>query len=68
MAKLNVIKAIEKTKGRINERYGMYSKDISDIKEYSNGDIILFSVNSFKFGYAQGHKAAVAEMRKNAKA
>ena len=65
--KRDVIRIIEETKETINERYSMRLSDILNIKKYSNNDLCLFSINSFEYGYAQGHKVAMAEMKKRAK-
>lgn len=51
----NVTRIIEKSIGKIDERYDMC---VSDIK-YD------FITNGFRFGYMQGLKAARAETKRN---
>ena len=62
MAKLNVIKTIEGTKGKINRKYDMTYNDMEVIYKYSGGAFDMIC-NSFMLGYAQGVKAAKAETR-----
>lgn len=59
---INVKKTIEKTIGEINPYYDMAYRDIFALDEMSEGRIDLIG-NSFRFGYAQGMKAARAEMK-----
>lgn len=61
-ASLNVIKTIENTKGKVNVRYGLTTSDIVDIQNYNSNPIYLI-LNGFYLGYAQGLKAAKAEMK-----
>ena len=56
MGRLNTLKTIDKTKGKINPNYGMTMKDIRTLyeKNISKVDAML---DSFVLGYAQGVKA-----------
>ena len=63
MAKLNVIKTIEGTKGKINSKYDMAYNDIEVIQKNCNG-VFDMICNSFMLGYAQGVKATKAETRR----
>lgn len=59
----NVMQLIEETKRSIDVKYDMSIDHIKDIKEQSNNFFDLIS-NGFIFGYAQGMKAAKANMKK----
>lgn len=63
MAKLNMRRTINSTRGKINPYYDMTIRNIKQIEEENQN---LFGVisDSFRFGYAQGMKAARAELRK----
>ncbi len=61
MARLNVMKTINNVK--LNHRYAPYETDLREVRRNSE-DFFHFEFNLFKFGYAQGHKAAIAEMKK----
>lgn len=60
----NVTRIIEKSIGKIDERYDMCVSDIEAIEKmsYSKYDFIA---NGFRFGYMQGLKAARAETKRN---
>lgn len=62
----NTMKLIESANSCIDDRYDMCSNNINDI--YSNSshpfDMIC---SAFKFGYMQGRKATISEMRKAVK-
>ena len=62
MARLNVMKLIESGKKKINRRYTLDLKNITDIEENSN-NIFDMQYNFFVIGYIQGMKAAKAELR-----
>lgn len=66
--KRNTLKVIEKFRasGKISDRYDMTAADATKIRQSSKDDYELIT-RSFEFGYAQGHKAAMAEMKKKAK-
>ena len=53
---------IEKAMDAINDRYDLRVSDANDIREMSSGSFDMIC-NSFIFGYAQGFKAAKAEMK-----
>lgn len=57
------MKAIQGTVGKISQYYDMNVKNMQDIHRASHDDYDLI-INSFRFGYAQGMKAARAEMKK----
>ena len=59
----NTMKVIEETHGRINPRYDMCHQNILDIANHKSNKYEAI-VDSFVFGYAQGMKAAKAEMKK----
>lgn len=59
----NTMKLVQSAEGHIDVRYGMYTQNITDIKEGSE-NIFDMIVNGFRFGYMQGMKAARAEMKK----
>ena len=54
---------VEKSQGNINPNYYMYASNIEDIEKASN-NIYEMICNGFRFGYMQGRKAAMAEMKK----
>lgn len=54
---------IQRSEGCINEKYDLYVENIRDIKDES-ANLFDMIINSFRFGYMQGRKAAKAEMRK----
>lgn len=54
---------IEKSYGKINPNYDMYVRNIGDIESASKDSYDLIC-NGFRFGYMQGRKAAMAEMKK----
>lgn len=62
---LNVLKTIKQWKctNRINPRYDLRLDDIRIIRENSE-NLLDMIFNSFVFGYAQGYKAAQAEMKR----
>lgn len=47
---------------KVNPRYSMTTENMEDIKEASSNSFYMM-VNSFRFGYMQGMKAAKAEMK-----
>ena len=63
MARLNVMKTIEKSKGKIDVHYDLYAKHIREIEENS-GNYIALLYNMFRFGYMQGVKSQKAKSRK----
>ncbi len=64
MARLNVIKTVEGWHAKINPRYDLDAAGILEIRDHNHGPIqLIFS--AFTYGYAQGHKAAIAEMKKS---
>ena len=65
---LNVMKLIEKNYGKINPAYSYHMADAETIIDSSKGDIRTMTYKFFVLGYAQGMKAAKAEMKKHAKA
>ena len=66
MPRLNVMKAINENRGKINTRYDLTYKDAKELIRFSNGQYSLI-YNCFSIGYIQGMKAAKAEMRKGVK-
>lgn len=63
----NTMKVIEETRKKINPMYDMCIKNADDIFNSStDSEGAIF--DSFILGYAQGMKAAKAEMKKQAKA
>lgn len=63
MAKLNVLKTIEKTRGHINERYDITTGDLLTLRD-AYKDIFGLITSAFTLGYAQGRKSAQAENKK----
>lgn len=63
----NTIKVIEQTHGRINPRYDLCQENILDIANHKSNKYEAI-MDSFVFGYAQGVKAAKAEMKKTKEA
>ena len=61
MAVLDVMKTINGVK--INNRYSFYNSDVDIILNNSENGFD-FTLNLFKFGYAQGYKAAIADVKK----
>lgn len=66
MGKIDTIKAIEKSKEKINPLYDMMFSDGIAIEEISKSSWDLLH-NGFKFGYMQGRKAAIKEMKEEMK-
>ena len=66
MSKVNVLKTIGGCRERINPLYDACLRDIRVLLDNFPGRVSLVS-NSFVFGYAQGYKAAKAEMKKKQK-
>jgi hypothetical protein len=66
MARLNVMRTIEETRPKINVRYDIGIDDIELICTNSPHPYYLVA-NSFTLGYAQGMKAAKAEMKRREK-
>lgn len=62
---VNTLQLVDKSKGNINSRYDIWTKNIKDIERISHNSYDLI-VNGFRFGYMQGMKAAQAEGRKQA--
>ena len=60
---VNTMKTIEQTHGRINPRYDLCKQNILDIANSTLNQYEMI-MDSFVFGYAQGVKAAKAEMKK----
>lgn len=57
---------VESSQGKINPSYDMYPTNLEDIRKASN-NICEMICNGFRFGYMQGRKAAIAEMKKKQK-
>ena len=51
--------------GRINPKYDLHADNIADINDASENFYDLIC-NGFRFGYMQGRKAAIAEIKKTA--
>ena len=62
----NTMKLIESANHCIDDRYDMFSNNINDIYSNSNHPFDMIC-SAFKFGYMQGRKATISEMRKAAK-
>lgn len=60
--RINTLKTIEAMRGNVNPRYDLSLQSLKDIGEISTGTYDL-AYKSFQFGYAQGMKAAKAEMK-----
>lgn len=60
MAKLNVLKTIEKTRGHIDERYDITAGDLVTLRN-TYKDIFGLLSATFAIGYAQGRKSMQAE-------
>lgn len=67
MAKINVEKTIKSVRGKVNPRYDIEYDAVLEIANKSDG-LFWAIADSFAFGYAQGMKAAKAEMRKKVNA
>lgn len=63
---LNTEKIIQEYSEKINPYYDLTVSDIMAIKHIDMGVFELIS-NSFTFGYAQGRKATLAEMKNKTK-
>ncbi len=63
MPRLNMRNTINNTKGKINRHYDMTYDNILQIYRESRDWYDLVS-DSFRLGYAQGMKAAKAEMKR----
>lgn len=62
MAKINTLKTIEKTKQEISSKYNISVESLIAIRN-SEKDVYDLIQNGFIFGYAQGLKAAKAQMK-----
>ena len=65
MSELDVVKIINEFNryGKINPHYCLRIRDAKAIKNIDMGVFELIN-NAFTFGYAQGHRATLAEMNK----
>ena len=63
----NLMEKVENNFSKINAQYDMTLEDINTIYRNST-DLFNIISNSFCFGYMQGYKAALAEMKKKASA
>lgn len=62
----NTMKLIESANSCIDNRYDLCCNNINDI--YSNSNHLFDMIcSAFKFGYMQGRKATVSELRKGGK-
>ncbi|MBQ3021945.1 MAG: hypothetical protein IJD91_01280 [Clostridia bacterium] len=68
MKRLDVMERTERIRksGIIKSAYDLKIKDVMRIHECSDNDYYKIT-NSFVYGYSQGYKAAMAEMKKKAK-
>lgn len=64
MAKLDVLKTIEKTRGHVSDRYDVYPEDLMKIMEKYVHPYSIASA-AFTLGYAQGVKASEAKQKKD---
>lgn len=64
MAKLDVLKTIEKTRGRVAVRYDVFPEDLMKIMEKYVHPYSIASA-AFTLGYAQGVKASEAKQKKD---
>ena len=64
MAKLDVLKTIEKTRGHVADRYDVYPEDLMKIMEKYVHPYSIASA-AFTLGYAQGVKASEAKQKKD---
>lgn len=62
----NTMKLIESANSCIDDRYDMVSSNVNDIYVNSNHPFDMIC-SAFKFGYMQGRKATMSEMRKAVK-
>lgn len=60
MAKLNVLKTIEKTRGNIDARFDIDAGDLLTLRS-TYKDIFGLIASTFALGYAQGRKSVQAE-------
>lgn len=69
MKKTSVMEKIERYRKtyKIKRVYDLKSEDIFEIAECCYNDIYAIIANPFTYGYGQGYKAAMAEMKKKAK-
>ena len=61
--RLNVHKTIETFSSKINPNYDMRGRHYTELREMSD-DLYFLACNAFVFGYAQGYKAAHAELKR----
>lgn len=66
MKESNVMERIKESRKRIKNSYDMKLRDICRIRDCSPDEYSKIT-NTFVYGYAQGYKAAKAEMKKKAK-
>lgn len=59
----NTMCLIRQADTAINPKYDIYAHNINDIRDKSN-NVFEMIVNSFRFGYMQGIKAAEADTKK----
>ena len=58
----DVEKALEDYKKIVNNRYACGFDEMDFIKD-SSGDLFIILLNSFRYGYVMGHRAAEAEVK-----
>ena len=58
----NLMKKIYNLK--VNNRYMLYAEDAVTLLNNCENNLFILINNSFLFGYMQGHKAAIAELKK----
>lgn len=63
MARINIKNTINRTRTKINPYYSMRLSDVIHIQNHATSNFEMIS-DAFTFGYAQGMKAAKAEMKK----
>lgn len=63
MARLNVLKTIEKTRGHIDGRYDISANDLTILRKAYKDTYGMLSA-TFTLGYAQGRKSAQAENKR----
>lgn len=63
----NVVEKAESMIGKIPSGYQMSTSQIIELYNAFSNDQVSLIINSFRFGYMQGMKAAKAEMKKAVK-
>ena len=61
----NIYEKIQQERKHINPYYDATYQELNTLLDYSKASPFIYGVNCFTFGYMQGYKAALAELKKS---